>query len=83
MVRVKRPRLPTSTLQLLTDPKSFSAVIDKGLFEPGMLQGLFGRDAVLGIVNKDPLQQVQEQPVEVGVGWDEFCKLFHGPHVPP
>ena len=32
-----------------------------------MLQRLFGRNAIFRIVNKDPLQKVQEQPVEVGI----------------
>lgn len=51
----REPRLPTAALQLLTNPQSFSAIIDKGLFEPRMLQGLLGRNAVFRIVDKDTL----------------------------
>lgn len=74
---VEQPRrLPTPTLQLLTDPESFGTIVDKGLFEPGMLQSLLGRDTLLGIVNKDSLQEVQEQPVEGSIGRDEFLQIL-------
>lgn len=43
-------------METQTDPVCFRAVIDKALLEPGVLQGLFGRDALLGIVDKDALK---------------------------
>lgn len=41
-----------------------------------MLQSLLGRNTLFGIVNEDPLQEVQEQPVEGGIGRDEFLQLL-------
>lgn len=41
-----------------------------------MLQRLFGRDALLRVVNEDSLEEVEELPVERGVGRDEFLRLL-------
>lgn len=54
------------------DPVRFRAVIDKTLLEPGMLQGLFGCNALLGVVDEDALKEVQEVAVERGIGGNEF-----------
>lgn len=59
-------------MQSHADPVGFRTVVDETLLEPGMLQGLLRREALLGIVDKDPLQQVQELAVEGGVDRDEF-----------
>lgn len=64
----------TAALQLLANPKSFRAVINKRFFKPRMLQGFLGSDAVFGIVDEDPLKKVQELSVETGVGRDEFLR---------
>lgn len=37
-----------------------------------MLQSLLGGDAVLGIVDEDALQEVEEESVELVIGGDEF-----------
>lgn len=57
---------------LQLDPVGFGSVVHEGFFEPRMLQSLLGRDSLLGVVHKDPSEQVEELPVEVGVAWDGF-----------
>lgn len=39
-----------------------------------MLQGLLGRDPLLGVVDKDLLEEVQEETIELGVGRDELLQ---------
>lgn len=41
-----------------------------------MLQGLLSRNPIFGIVDKDALQKIQEQTVEVGIGWNEFLGVI-------
>lgn len=36
----------------------FSAVVDKVFLEPGVLQGLLGRNPLLGVVYEDLLEEV-------------------------
>lgn len=50
----------------------FGAVIDQTLFEPRMLERLLRRETVLGVVDKDALQQVKELTVERGIGGNKF-----------
>lgn len=57
------------------DPVCFRAVIDKALLEPRVLQGLFGCDALFGVVDKDALKKVEELSVKGGIRRDE---LLHG-----
>ena len=57
---------------LQPDLVSLRPVIHERFLEPGMLEGLFGGDPFLRIVDEDPLQQVEELFVERGVGWDRF-----------
>lgn len=45
-----------------------------------MLQGLLGRNSIFGIVDEDALQKIQEQTVEVGIGWDEFLGVVSTIH---
>ena len=40
-----------------------------------MLQGLLGRNPIFGIVDKDALQKIQEQTVEMCIGWNEFLEV--------
>lgn len=54
------------------NPIRFRAIIDEALLEPGVLQGLLGCDALLGVVDKDALEQVEEVAVEGGIGGDKF-----------
>lgn len=61
-------------MESLANPVRFRAVIDEALLEPGVLQGLLGCDALLGVVDKDALEQVEEVAVEGGIGGD---KLLH------
>lgn len=44
------------------------------LLEPVVLQGLVRRDALLGIVDEDLLEKIEEFAVEFVVGWDDFLK---------
>lgn len=59
-------------MQSHADPVGFRTVVDETLLEPGMFQGLLRRDALLGVVDKDPLQQIQELAIEGSVDGDEF-----------
>ena len=59
-------------MQVLTNPKGFRTVIDMCLFKPRMLQCLFGGDPLLGIVDEDPLQEIQKLLVEIRRRWNEF-----------
>jgi hypothetical protein len=51
---------------------SFGAIIHKRFLEPWMLQGLFGRYTLLGIVDEYLPQEIEELAVEVGVTGDGF-----------
>lgn len=57
------------------DAVCFSAVIDKAFLEPGVLQGLFGRNPLLGVVYEDFLEEIQERTVERGVDRDELLRI--------
>lgn len=60
--------------QLLTNPSSLGAIVDDGLLEPRVLEGLLGGDTILRIIDKDLLKQVEELSVETVVGWNEFLQ---------
>lgn len=62
------------TMQSHADPVGLGAIVDDAFLEPRMLQRLFGGDALLGIVDKDLSQQVEELPVEGGVDGDELLQ---------
>ena len=57
----------------------FRAVVHERLLEPRVLQRVLGRDALFGVVYEDPLQQIEELPIELGVGRDRF--LAQSAHV--
>ena len=40
------------------DAVCFSAVVDKAFLEPGVLQGLFGRNPLLGVIDEDLLEEI-------------------------
>jgi hypothetical protein len=42
------------------DSVCFGTVVNEAFLEPGVLQGLFGSDSLLGVVDKDLLEKVQE-----------------------
>ena len=65
----------SGALQLLPNAKGFGAVIHQGLFEPRVLQSFLGSDAVLRVIHEDLLQEIEEQFMKLGVGWDEFLRL--------
>jgi len=54
----------------------FGAVVHEGLLEPRVLESFFGGDALLRVVHEDPLQQVKELPVELGVRWYAFLQII-------
>ncbi len=58
------PRLP--------DACGFGAVVGDAFFEPGVLEGLFGGDALLGVVLEDASEEVDELFVEAGGCRDDF-----------
>lgn len=45
--------------------------------EEGMTQGLLGRDAVLGVVHQQLLQQVLPFPTQVGNQLRDACASLH------
>jgi hypothetical protein len=55
------------------DLVSFCAIVHERFLEPGMLQGLLGGDTLLGIVDKNPSQEVEELLVEVRMA--RYCFL--------
>ena len=57
---------------LFPDSDCLSAIVDQALFEPRMLQRLLSRDALLGIVDENLPEQIEELFVEGGIGWYEF-----------
>ena len=59
-------------LPLAPDARGLGPVVDEALFEPGVLESVLGRDALLGVVDEDFLEQVEELFVEGCVGWDDF-----------
>ena len=44
--------------------RGFGAVVERGLFEPRVLEGFFRGDAGLGIVEEDLPEEVEEHLVE-------------------
>ena len=66
--------LPSPGLAMKAHPDSvcFGTVVDEAFLEPGVLQGLFGSDSLLGVVDKDLLEEVQECTVEGGINRDEL-----------
>jgi hypothetical protein len=46
-------RPPLFSQSLFSDPNRLGAIIDEALVEPGVLQRLFGGDALLWIVHED------------------------------
>lgn len=59
-------------MQPRADPVGFCPIVDEGLLEPLMLQGLLGRDAVLRVIDEDLLQEVEELAIIWGIGRDEL-----------
>lgn len=59
-------------LALAADARGLGAVVDEALFEPGVLEGVLGRDALFGVVDEDFLQQVEELLVEGCIRGDDF-----------
>lgn len=57
-------------LALEFDFDGFRAVVGGGdFFEPGVLEGLLGCDAVAGVVDEDAAEEVEEVGAEVVVAW--------------
>jgi len=54
------PRL----LPALPYPCCFATIVRDRLFEPGVLESLLGRDALLGIVLEDAAEEIDELLVE-------------------
>lgn len=58
---------------LLADPCGLGPVVRvRDFAEPGVLQGLLRRDALVRVVDKDLLQEVQELSQEPGCWRDDF-----------
>jgi hypothetical protein len=55
-----------------SDPVGFGTIVNETLLEPGVLQGLFSSYSLLGVVDKDLLQKVQECTVERCIDRDEL-----------
>lgn len=66
---------PGLAMKAHSDAVCFRAVVDKAFLEPGVLQGLFGRNTLLGVVYEDLLEEVQECAVERGVDRDELLRI--------
>lgn len=61
-------------MQSHADPVGLGAIVDDAFLEPRMLQRFLGGDALLGVVDKDLSQQVEELPVEGGVDGNELLQ---------
>lgn len=59
-------------------PYSLSPVIDCTLFEPRMLQRLFGCQPLLGVIDKDFLKKIEKEFVERGEGDYKFLLRVSG-----
>lgn len=70
--------LRANPLSLNTNPAGFSAVVFDQLTEPGVLQCLSRSDALLGVVDEDFPEQVQEKFVELCGRRDDFVQASHG-----
>lgn len=57
---------------MLTNAQRLRAIIDDSFFEPRMLESLLGSDAVLGVIYKNPLEEVEELSVKRRIRWNEF-----------
>lgn len=58
-------------LALKLDLDGFRAVVGGGnFFEPGVLEGLLGGDAVVGVVDEDAVEEVEEVGAELVVAGD-------------
>lgn len=65
-------------LPLDADPTRFGAVVLHQLTEPRVFDCLSGGDALLGVVDEDFPEQVQEKFVELCGGRDDFFQALHG-----
>lgn len=67
---------------LFADALRLDPVVHEGFLEPRVFQRLFGRDALFGVVDEDPSEEVEELSVERGAGIDEFlfvsCVQYEG-----
>lgn len=61
-------------MQTHTDAVCLGAVVNETFFKPWVFQRLLRCDSILGIVDKDALQQIQELTVERGVGGNEVLE---------
>lgn len=52
------------------------SIIHERLFEPRVLEGFLRCDSLLGVVNEDPFEEIEELSVEVGVSWDGFLLVL-------
>jgi hypothetical protein len=57
-------------LTLEAETMCLCSVIDDALLEPGVLKGLLGGDAGLGVVDEDLVKKVKELLIEA-VGWKD------------
>jgi hypothetical protein len=53
---------------LETDLVSLRTIVHQHFLEPRMLKSVLGRDPLLRVIHKDPLQQVQKFSVELSMG---------------
>ena len=70
--------LRTKTLSLDPNSASFRAIVFDQLAEPRVLQRLSCSNALLGVVDKDLSEQIEEQLVELCGRWDDFVQTLHG-----
>lgn len=66
------PRRHLLETLLLPNPGSLATIILKDFVEPWVLERFLGRDPLLRVVDKDPLQQIQELLIELCVWSDRF-----------
>lgn len=73
-VRRRRRRRHQRLLRipLFADAYRLCAVVDEAFLEPGVLERLFGVDALFGVVDEDLAEEVQKLFVEGCIGGNEF-----------
>ena len=70
--------LRAESLSLNPNPAGFRTIVFDQLAEPRVLQRLSCSNALLGVVDKDLPEQIEEQLVELCGRWDDFVQTLHG-----
>ena len=70
--------LCAESLSLDPDATSFRTIVFDQLAEPRVLQRFPSSDTLLGVIDEDPPEQIEEQFVELCSRRDDFVQTLHG-----